>query len=865
MRARILLLAVAVVLLAWSLQGDTSDPVLWPERHRAFYQDGPALLLAPSVRQEFVHAGEVSRRRIMEELFADPFPETPDNEMEVSIRRRRRLAATEFASPLDVRSKLVFLNGLPDRRLLIDCGTAFRPLEIWTYRADSGVPIQLADPRGEDESDAVPLPPKKLESWSQAAHLVIYRPSPAQPYRLWLPTDAKRSLFSREMEYLLEQWLEIRQRVKVERFDLQVCDETPLVDQATGIGGLFDFSKNRPLAEQLKPFLEPPKDLKEWARRAAAAPFPDIAELPVEGLEIRFPERHGQRMKARMVVTLPADVTLGLEEETKKPRHDLVIEGVLEQGGQVFEELRVRFRPPEPAGKPLALVLDRALRPGYVFLVRLRIKDEIGGAVATVNRGFRVPSRPTEESPILLPEEVIVALGENLGEQRTAGRDSLILIPPVEEVLFGLWRAEALVTGERIQKVVFSVDDVEQLTRTRAPFQAEVRLAEFPVQQIVEASGYDKNGELVARDEVILNQPRGGFQVTILEPKRGYFGSGVTPVRAEIVVPEERRIRRVEFRINDELVKSKSSPPWTTSVELPGAVGLVYVTITAVLDDERSTEAVRFVNAPGNLDEVEVTLIELYSTVVDRSNRPVRGLGQEQFQLLEGGRPQKITKFEQVDNLPLTVGVSIDTSGSMASSLVQAQFAGRAFLRNVLKRGDRCFVLGFADQPRILMPPTDDLDACQLGFDELQAVGWTTLHDAVVTSLYYFRAFEGQRALILLSDGDDTASDVSFRAAAEYARRSGVAIYTVGLGVSGLSLEIRGKLKTLAEDTGGRFFFIRNAVELADVYAEIEDELRSRYLIAYLPEDPSNDEFRRIEVKVKGNGLKARTVRGYYP
>jgi VWFA-related protein len=127
------------------------------------------------------------------------------------------------------------------------------------------------------------------------------------------------------------------------------------------------------------------------------------------------------------------------------------------------------------------------------------------------------------------------------------------------------------------------------------------------------------------------------------------------------------------------------------------------------------------------------------------------------------------------------------------------------------------------------------------------------------------RELSGQRALVLLSDGDDTVSSVDFDEALEYARKSGVAIFTVGLDVSALSLDVRRKLARLATETGGRTFYIQKAEELTSVYEEIERELRSRYLIAYAPSVAGKPgEFREVEVKVR-RGLKARTISGYYP
>lgn len=210
------------------------------------------------------------------------------------------------------------------------------------------------------------------------------------------------------------------------------------------------------------------------------------------------------------------------------------------------------------------------------------------------------------------------------------------------------------------------------------------------------------------------------------------------------------------------------------------------------------------------------------------------------------------------------MGITIDTSGSMADALADAQEAGREFVEQVMRPADRCFVVAFSGRPSLLMPPTQDAGACRNGLEGLQAVGWTALHDALVTSLYYMRDLEGQRALILLSDGDDTASSIAFEDALEFARRSGVVIFPIGLNLSAFDIGISRKLGKLAEETGGRVFSINRVTDLAGVYQEIESELRSRYLIAYASDRPDGKGYRTVEIKTKKGGLKARTIRGYY-
>ena len=121
--------------------------------------------------------------------------------------------------------------------------------------------------------------------------------------------------------------------------------------------------------------------------------------------------------------------------------------------------------------------------------------------------------------------------------------------------------------------------------------------------------------------------------------------------------------------------------------------------------DGTRAEEVRFLNAPRYLEVVDVNLVELFTSVTDRNGRLVRGLIQEDFQVFEDGRPQKIGKFDLVEDLPLTIGFTIDTSGSMVDALPEAQRAAIGFLQNILTRRDKAFAVSFSDRPELLIPP----------------------------------------------------------------------------------------------------------------------------------------------------------------
>jgi Ca-activated chloride channel family protein len=181
-----------------------------------------------------------------------------------------------------------------------------------------------------------------------------------------------------------------------------------------------------------------------------------------------------------------------------------------------------------------------------------------------------------------------------------------------------------------------------------------------------------------------------------------------------------------------------------------------------------------------------------------------------------------------------------------------------------LRRQDRAFAVAFNTTPQLVAPPTDDVAVVERALSEVHSSGWTTLYDAVVKSLFYFRGFGGRRALVVLSDGEDTASRASFAETLEYARQSGAVIYSIGLGVGGGG-GVSGKLKRLAEETGGRFFRVSKAAELDSVYAQIERELRSQYFLTFVPTSVGETDLSTVEIRLRDRHLKVRATRGYAP
>ncbi len=307
--------------------------------------------------------------------------------------------------------------------------------------------------------------------------------------------------------------------------------------------------------------------------------------------------------------------------------------------------------------------------------------------------------------------------------------------------------------------------------------------------------------------------------------------------------------------------------PFESWVETGAAIGeMGYLRAVATLVDGSQAEDLQFVNTPEFGSVVEVTSVELPVTVLDDAGKPVRDLSIEDFKVLEDDVAQEISHISLHQNLPIRLGIVIDSSGSMQTTLPIVQRVVMGFLRKLLRPRDRAFIETFSDRPDILAPFTADFGTLENALLALFADRSTALYDATVMGLFQFSGIRGRKAMVIVTDGDDTVSKYSFAAAKDFAVRSGVTIYTIGINLPPRKILTRHQLRTLAEVSGGRAFFIAEKKELNTIYDEIDEELRTQYLLAYTSNSTQPPEkMRKIEVEVERKRIDVRTIKGYYP
>src|SRR3954451_14245133 len=252
-------------------------------------------------------------------------------------------------------------------------------------------------------------------------------------------------------------------------------------------------------------------------------------------------------------------------------------------------------------------------------------------------------------------------------------------------------------------------------------------------------------------------------------------------------------------------------------------------------------------------------------TTALRDGHRVNDLQLDSFKVLDEGKPVKVAKFEHVSNLPLSIGLAIDTSASMQPRMSEAQKAASQFFTNVMRKGDKAFLVSFDSQPQLIQKWSPRVADVNAGLAKLRAEESTALYDAVVYSLYNFLGVKGQKALIVITDGRDTSSKFSYDQALEYARRAAVPIYGIGIGIRATEVDVRYKFGRFCSETGGNVYYIDNATDLSRIYNEIQNELRSQYVLGFYPPDGVKPGSKWREVNVQVSEGRAKTIRGYYP
>jgi VWFA-related protein len=274
---------------------------------------------------------------------------------------------------------------------------------------------------------------------------------------------------------------------------------------------------------------------------------------------------------------------------------------------------------------------------------------------------------------------------------------------------------------------------------------------------------------------------------------------------------------------------------------------------------------------------VQVNLVNLFATVRDKHKAIVPNLTKDDFQVYEDGQLQEITNFSLDTNLPITLGLLIDTSGSEETMLYAEKDAASRFLGRVMRKSDLSMVISFDLDVDLLADFTEDVGRLNRAINRAQinapsggpgplppsSNGGTDFYDAVYLAAHDKLADEaGRKAIIVLTDAEDTGSKLSLNEAIEAAQRTDTVVHILLVAADGGD---QGVARKLTDETGGRMIIVRSERNLEQAFDEISEELRSQYTIGYEPTNKARDgAYRKIRVEMKNKDYTATARKGYY-
>ncbi len=553
----------------------------------------------------------------------------------------------------------------------------------------------------------------------------------------------------------------------------------------------------------------------------------------------------------------PAPVAPVTDDKNNPAHMTLMIEplGDVEQG--VVTRIAFRFTIPEDVPPHTPLVIQGSILHDSAVVKNFRFPLEESQTSALTTIQTLPPGDVEVEARLLVPLEeqapvivgkiakkaTIAKTGKTYVAGETAGAEAIAAEGAVPEVL----GAVKIQTPRRdiapnlfivdvdvqppVKRVEFWVEGKKIMARNAPPYRAELDLGKLPKRVEVRAVGYDAEGRYVDADAFVVNEHETPLEVKIT---RTVTPDNISHLKLSIQNPKNTQIKSVTLFAGQKKIHDWAEPPYALNISNDRLKGVEFLRVSVV--DETNYEAadLLFLNGDRYGETIDVNLVELPVTVTDLAGTPIMGLKEKDFSVFEDGKPQKITSFSFATSLPLSAGVLIDHSGSMKPRMEATRAAAVEFFKDIIKSGDRAFIGGFSFDTTKLAPFVSDVASLEQQVAAVpDAGGGTSLYDAIVTGLYRFRSVQGRKALIVLTDGEDTTSRLPYEEMLLYVRAARVPIYFIGIGLGLMDISGVSKMKAIANETGAVAYFIKDVKQLKETYVLLEKDLRSQYLLAY--------------------------------
>lgn len=407
-------------------------------------------------------------------------------------------------------------------------------------------------------------------------------------------------------------------------------------------------------------------------------------------------------------------------------------------------------------------------------------------------------------------------------------------------------------------RVTVTVDGQKLADSLRTPFHVTIDFGPTVVEHKIAITAFTPGNRKIQWTETI-NQ--GHLPLTVK----------VNPVdltnrvfEAAVTSPENDPIEVVQFWDAGKVISSLSEPPYRFAIPAEN-FQQQFVQVTA--KTKSGDEAADFWSGTGDVhaESVEVRTVPLFVSVVDRSGVTRDDVDRSLFRVLDNGSEGTILEFGKAFNQPISIAIVLDASASMTYSMADATKAALTFVEKTLKDGDRCTVFSVREVPRREVALTADRPLIQKAIAGIKASGRTSLYDAISSAIRELRAEKNRKAIVILSDGGDTSSVMSFEEIDRLTKEAGIPLYFIAYD-SGAPSEPQetDRMNYLAGETGG-FLVTASADNLQAKYNAIGKDLRAQYAILYQIGDlVKHNQWRKVRVVLNSPKLTARTIRGYF-
>ncbi len=531
-----------------------------------------------------------------------------------------------------------------------------------------------------------------------------------------------------------------------------------------------------------------------------------------------------------------------------------------EPSAPLFELARATSGAVIPRHRDLSEALDRAARWPIVSL-ELAGNSQPGPLPLEIVDARTGRSLQTSRWASLLPSPLSGSALAGSDTQKPP-RAAVQLLRPEGIALKGELKIRTVASHKRIDRVVFSVDDKVVAETRRSPYAALIDLGPRVEPHEVSVAAFSKSGRKLGEDSMQLNT---ALEPPIVTIERLEYNpeSSLLSISAKASTPAGLDPDRVEIFFNNKSMATFDGPPFDTVLPVGGLQPTDVVKVLAHYPNGDKAEAAKVPGAAGVGETMDVNLVELLAMVTPRNRQTQIELEEDDFRVHQKGKQLAIDHFSRWEEVNLTLGLVLDTSESMQEILEDAREAGERFLSDALSEGDKAFVVDFNDMPRLARQATSDSRELLQSLSGLEAGGDTALYDAIVFALQQFEASEGRRALVIVTDGEDSASLYEPAECVRQAKLHGVPVYLIILGPPPDPRRQPSLLRNLviADRSGGQVYFISDLDDLSQIYDQIVHELRRQYFLAFnTGHTLSPEELDAIEIEVVPKGVSVRTL-----